>query len=83
MWTKCLYDLGLITFDEPFKKLLNQGMIQGSSRFVYHVTFGKKKHNADEKDEVHDNPILISYKWHKAFEEKQLNGSDLLKMAYK
>jgi leucyl-tRNA synthetase len=34
MWTKCLYDLGLITFDEPFKKLLNQGMIQGSSRFV-------------------------------------------------
>src|SRR5829696_4783470 len=34
MWTKCLFDLGLITFDEPFKKLLNQGMIQGSSRFV-------------------------------------------------
>lgn len=37
MWTKALYDLGLITFDEPFKKLLNQGMIQGSSRFVYRI----------------------------------------------
>ena len=37
MWTKALYDLGLIGFDEPFKKLLNQGMIQGSSRFVYRV----------------------------------------------
>lgn len=37
MWTKALYDLGLITFDEPFKRLLNQGMIQGSSRFVYRV----------------------------------------------
>ncbi len=34
MWTKCLYDLGLITFDEPFKKLLNQGMITGLSFFV-------------------------------------------------
>jgi leucyl-tRNA synthetase len=35
MWTKALYDLGHIGFDEPFKQLLNQGMIQGSSRFVY------------------------------------------------
>ena len=37
MWTKALYDLGYIGFDEPFKKLLNQGMIQGSSRFVYRL----------------------------------------------
>ena len=35
MWTKVLFDLGHIGFDEPFRKLLNQGMIQGSSRFVY------------------------------------------------
>lgn len=35
MWTKVLFDLGLIGYDEPFKRLLNQGMIQGSSRFVY------------------------------------------------
>jgi len=35
MWTKALYDLGYISFDEPFRKLVNQGMIQGSSRFVY------------------------------------------------
>jgi len=39
MWTKALYDLGHIGFDEPFKKLLNQGMIQGSSRFVYRVSY--------------------------------------------
>jgi len=37
MWTKALHDLGYIGFDEPFKRLLNQGMIQGSSRFVYRV----------------------------------------------
>jgi leucyl-tRNA synthetase len=35
MWTKALFDLGLIGYDEPFKRLLNQGMIQGSSRFIY------------------------------------------------
>ena len=34
MWTKALYDLGFIGFDEPFKKLVNQGMIQGSSRLA-------------------------------------------------
>ena len=34
MWTKALYDLGYIGHDEPYKKLVNQGMIQGSSRFV-------------------------------------------------
>jgi leucyl-tRNA synthetase len=37
MWTKALYELGFIGFDEPFKKLVNQGMIQGSSRFVYRL----------------------------------------------
>lgn len=37
MWTKVLFDLGYISFDEPFKRLLNQGMIQGSSRFVYRL----------------------------------------------
>ena len=30
LWTKVLYDLGLISFEEPYKKLVNQGMIQGS-----------------------------------------------------
>jgi leucyl-tRNA synthetase len=37
MWTKALFDLGYIGHDEPYKKLVNQGMIQGSSRFVYRV----------------------------------------------
>jgi leucyl-tRNA synthetase len=37
MWTKVLYDLDLIGYDEPYKRLVNQGMIQGSSRFVYRL----------------------------------------------
>ncbi|HEY8688679.1 MAG TPA: DUF559 domain-containing protein [Chitinophagaceae bacterium] len=34
MWTKVLFDLGLISFDEPFRKLVNQGMITGKSFFL-------------------------------------------------
>ena len=34
-WNKFLYDLGIVCKDEPFKKLINQGMIQGRSNFVY------------------------------------------------
>ncbi len=37
MWTKFLYDRGWIGHDEPYKRLVNQGMIQGSSRFVYRL----------------------------------------------
>ncbi len=37
LWTKILFDLGKITFDEPFKKMVNQGMIQGSSRLAYRI----------------------------------------------
>ena len=36
-WNKFLYDLGYVCEDEPFRKLLNQGMIQGRSNFVYRV----------------------------------------------
>ena len=36
-WTKFLFDMGYIAFDEPFKKLINQGMILGRSSFVYKV----------------------------------------------
>lgn len=36
-WVKFLYDLGLAPSEEPFQKLINQGMIQGRSNFVYRV----------------------------------------------
>ncbi|MFO7791317.1 MAG: leucine--tRNA ligase, partial [Bacteroidales bacterium] len=36
-WNKFLFDLGLSVKEEPFKKLINQGMIQGRSNFVYKV----------------------------------------------
>ena len=36
-WNKFLFDLGLVPKAEPFKKLINQGMIQGRSNFVYRI----------------------------------------------
>ncbi len=41
-WTKFLYDRGVIPFDEPFKKMINQGMILGRSSFVY-LVIGENK----------------------------------------
>lgn len=43
-WTKFLHDLGYISFDEPFKKMINQGMILGRSSFVYLIPTKKNKH---------------------------------------
>ncbi len=49
-WTKFMYDRGFISFDEPFKKMINQGMILGRSSFIYRikdtncfVSFDKRK----------------------------------------
>lgn len=41
-WTKFLYDMGYIEFDEPFQKMINQGMILGRSSFVYRTMDGKQ-----------------------------------------
>ncbi len=42
-WTKFLNDLGYIAIDEPAKKLINQGMIQGVSSFIYQLATGKQE----------------------------------------
>jgi leucyl-tRNA synthetase len=59
MWTKLLFDLDLIGFDEPFKKLVNQGMIQGSSRFVYRVHGTHKLVSAGLKDQYQTDRINV------------------------
>ena len=41
-WNKFLFDMGYISNEEPFKKLINQGMIQGRSNFVYRVNGSNK-----------------------------------------
>ena len=52
-WTKFLNDLGHIAIDEPAKKLINQGMIQGRSNFVYRL-------NLQSQNGESTNPIFVS-----------------------
>jgi leucyl-tRNA synthetase len=48
MWTKVLHDLGHLGFDEPFKKLLNQGMITGVSQFADQMYLYRDQNTKDE-----------------------------------
>ncbi|MBS1564191.1 MAG: leucine--tRNA ligase, partial [Bacteroidetes bacterium] len=59
MWTKVLYDLGYIGFDEPYKKLVNQGMIQGSSRFVYRVHGTNQFVSFGLKEDYQTDPLHV------------------------
>jgi leucyl-tRNA synthetase len=64
LWIKVLHDLGYLSFDEPFKKLINQGKIGGDSRLVYRkrgtntfVSAGLK--DQYQTDELHADVSLV------------------------
>jgi len=66
-WNKFLFDLGLVCEAEPFKKLINQGMIQGRSNFVYRLLgtnlFFSNKYYCDiENDSYYDIIKLVKSK---------------------
>ena len=58
-WNKFLFDLGLIADDEPFKKLINQGMIQGRSNFVYRIKNTNTFVSLGLKDQYDVTPIHV------------------------
>ena len=58
-WNKFLYDLGYVCEDEPFCKLINQGMIQGRSNFVYLVPGTNKFISAGLKDQYETIPVHV------------------------
>ena len=58
-WNKFLYDLGLVCEPEPFKKLVNQGMIQGRSNFVYRVKGTNKFVSHGLKKDYDTAPIRV------------------------
>ncbi|MCW3114458.1 MAG: leucyl-tRNA synthetase [Segetibacter sp.] len=62
LWTKVLFDLGYIGFDEPYKKLVNQGMIQGSSRFVYRIKGAMKFVSAGFINEYDTDKLHVDVK---------------------
>ena len=58
-WNKFLYDLGKVCEAEPFRKLINQGMIQGRSNFVYRIKDTNTFVSAGLKDQYDVTPIHV------------------------
>lgn len=58
-WNKFLFDLGVVCEDEPFKKLINQGMIQGRSNFVYRIKNSNTFVSLNLKDQYDTTPIHV------------------------
>ena len=58
-WNKFLFDLGYVCEKEPFKKLINQGMIQGRSNFVYRVVGTNKFVSLGLKDQYETQEIHV------------------------
>ena len=58
-WNKFLVDLGVACEEEPFKKLVNQGMIQGRSNFVYRIKNTQKFVSLNLKDQYDTTPIHV------------------------
>ena len=89
-WTKFLYDRGFIAFDEPFKKMINQGMILGRSNFVYRikdsntfVSFEKRKDYKTSRMHVDidfvDNDVLdveAFKKWREEYKDAEFILND-------
>ena len=58
-WNKFLYDLGYVCEKEPFKRLINQGMIQGRSNFVYRIINTNKFVSCGLKDNYETTEIHV------------------------
>lgn len=79
-WNKFLKDLGLVPEEEFAKKLINQGMIQGRSNFVYRVNIIQKTKNDSEQFEEN---VFLSLEYYNKFFNGELSSLDLAKIAYK
>jgi leucyl-tRNA synthetase len=58
-WNKFLFDQGFISFDEPFQKMINQGMILGRSSFVYRTIDGNTFVTSSKKDQYTTIPLHV------------------------
>ena len=58
-WNKFLFDLGFVCKDEPFKKLINQGMIQGRSNLVYRIKGENTFVSYNLKEKYQTTPIHV------------------------
>ncbi|MFM7684182.1 MAG: leucine--tRNA ligase, partial [Bacteroidota bacterium] len=58
-WTKFLFDIGIIPFEEPFKKMINQGMILGKSALIYRIKNTHQFVSFYQKEAYETTPIHV------------------------
>ncbi|MFN0274572.1 MAG: class I tRNA ligase family protein, partial [Chitinophagales bacterium] len=75
MWNKFLFDLGLVPKDEPYKKLVNQGMIQGFSAFINRIFCNK----ANVPDIVKTD-LYVSEDLAQGIRNGEINSSQILQI---
>jgi leucyl-tRNA synthetase len=69
-WTKFLYDLGYVPFDEPFKKLINQGMILGRSSFACSISsVGHRSSDGVDRVGINLENIYLSSSFERAIKQ--------------
>lgn len=73
-WTKVLFDLGHIPVDEPAKKLVNQGMIQGMSCLIYRINNSNKFVSLNSKNNYETTAIHIDINLVNANNEVDIEG---------
>lgn len=73
LWTKILFDLGYLGFQEPYNRLVNQGMIQGSSRFVYRMVMEIENSKNEHKTL---NNLFVPYQWFVDYETSNKEAND-------
>lgn len=73
-WTKFLKDRGYIPIDEPFQKLINQGMILGESAFAYRISGTNKFVGANEKEDFATDAIHVDVALVGKSNELDING---------
>ena len=58
-WNKFLFDIGIVPNEEPFAKLINQGMIQGVSKFAYRINGRKTFVSSGKRTEYDTTPLHV------------------------
>ncbi|TXE19417.1 leucine--tRNA ligase [Psychroserpens burtonensis] len=79
-WVKFMKDRGFVNVEEPFKKLINQGMILGTSAFVYEAIHGEKSLHVYLSSDLIEGPNFIDSthpKWGEIVNVCKIEGSKL------
>ena len=79
-WTKFLHDRGFLSIDEPFKKMINQGMILGTSAFMYRISFQDMKGSfVFSNESISEDDKRLTEKFIEEFNNKIFVSSSIVK----